>query len=170
MRGKKNKNSWVMSMPNESTYQVNGVTYIVVSQFETRSEEAHSLRSRLERLIKNNSADLSTETQGDKPYKFVHWLYSSHIHSFGFIFLRRDISDIVCILAEILEEGVELIYVLAFANAEIGNALLEFGQIRAVIVKVIAEHQPRHSFRPTDTEAGGIPTCLVTLEVAGGIG
>lgn len=65
MRGKKNKNSWVMSMPNESTYQVNGVTYIVVSQFETRSEDAHSLRSRLERLIKNNSADLSTETQGD---------------------------------------------------------------------------------------------------------
>ena len=65
MRGKKNKNAWVMSMPNESTYQVNGVTYIVASQFETRSEEAHTLRSRLERLIKNNSADLSTETQGD---------------------------------------------------------------------------------------------------------
>ena len=40
MRGKKNKNSWVMSMPNESTYQVNGVTYIVASQFETRGEDA----------------------------------------------------------------------------------------------------------------------------------
>ena len=65
MRGKKNKNSWVMSMANESTYQVNGVTYIVSSQFETRSEDAHTLRSRFERLIKNNSADLSTETQGD---------------------------------------------------------------------------------------------------------
>ena len=65
MRGKKNKNSWVMSMANESTYQVNGVTYIVSSQFETRSEDSHTLRSRLERLIKNNSADLSTETQGD---------------------------------------------------------------------------------------------------------
>ncbi len=65
MRGKKNKNSWVMSMPNESTYQVNGVTYIVASQFETRSEDTHTLRSRFERLIKNNSADLSTETQGD---------------------------------------------------------------------------------------------------------
>ena len=63
MRGK--KNNWVMSMPNESTYQVNGVTYIVSSQFETRSEDSHTLRSRLERLIKNNSADLSTETQGD---------------------------------------------------------------------------------------------------------
>ena len=65
MRGKKNKNSWVMGMPNERTYQVNGVTYIVASQFETRSEDSHTLRSRFERLIKNNSADLSTETQGD---------------------------------------------------------------------------------------------------------
>ena len=65
MQGKKNKNAWVMSMPNESTYQVNGVTYIVSSQFEARSEEAHTLRSRLERLIKNNSADLSEEPKGD---------------------------------------------------------------------------------------------------------
>ena len=65
MRGKKNKNSWVMSMANESTYQVNGVTYIVSPQFEPRSGDSHTLRSRLERLIKNNSADLSTETQGD---------------------------------------------------------------------------------------------------------
>ena len=65
MRGKKKQNNWIMSMPNESTYQVNSVTYIVSSQFETRSEDSHTLRSRLERLIKNNSADLSTETQGD---------------------------------------------------------------------------------------------------------
>ena len=65
MRGKKNKNSWVMSMANESTYQVNGVTYIVASQFETRSEDAHTLRSRFERLIKKNSADLYEETKGD---------------------------------------------------------------------------------------------------------
>ena len=65
MRDKKNKNNWVMGMPNESTYQVNGVTYIVASQFETRSEDSHTLRSGFERLIKNNSADLSTETQGD---------------------------------------------------------------------------------------------------------
>ena len=65
MRGKKNKNSWVMSMPNESTYQVNGVTYIVSSQFEPWSGDSHTLRSRLERLIKNNSADLSEETKGD---------------------------------------------------------------------------------------------------------
>ena len=65
MRGKKNKNSWVMGMANESTYQVNGVTYIVSSRFETRSDDSHTLRSRLERLIKNNSADLSEETKGD---------------------------------------------------------------------------------------------------------
>ena len=65
MRGKKNKNAWVMSMANEITYQVNGVTYIVASQFEPRGEESHTLRSRLERLIKNNSADLSTEKDGD---------------------------------------------------------------------------------------------------------
>ena len=65
MRDKKKKNSWVMSRPNESTYQVNGVTYIVSSQFEPWSGDSHTLRSRLERLIKNNSADLSTETQGD---------------------------------------------------------------------------------------------------------
>ena len=65
MRGKKKQNNWIMSMPNESTYQVNGVAYIVSSQFETRSEDSHTLRSRFERLIKNNSADLSTETQGD---------------------------------------------------------------------------------------------------------
>ena len=65
MRGKKKQNNWIMSMPNESTYQVNGVTYIVSSQFETRSEDSHTLRSRLERLIKNNSADLSTEKDGD---------------------------------------------------------------------------------------------------------
>ena len=46
MRGKKNKNSWMVSMANESTYQVNGVTYIVASQFETRSEDSHTLRCR----------------------------------------------------------------------------------------------------------------------------
>ena len=55
MRGKKNKNSWVMGMANESTYQVNGVTYIVASQFETRSEDLHTLRSRFERQLQSTS-------------------------------------------------------------------------------------------------------------------
>ena len=66
MRDEKNRNAWIVGMmPGESRYKVNGVTYIVTSQFETRSEEAHTLRSRFERLIKNNSADLSTEKDGD---------------------------------------------------------------------------------------------------------
>ena len=66
MRGEKNRNAWIVGMmPGESRYKVNGVTYIVASQFEPRSEKAHTLRSRFERLIKNNSADLSMETQGD---------------------------------------------------------------------------------------------------------
>ena len=66
MRGEKNRNSWIVGMmPGKSRYKVNGVTYIVASQFEPRSEEAHTLRSRFERLIKNNSADLSTEKDGD---------------------------------------------------------------------------------------------------------
>ena len=76
MRDKKKKNSWVMSMANESTYQVNGVTYIVSSQFEPRSEDSHTLRSRLERLIKNNSADLSTETQGDTKFTLIFIKYN----------------------------------------------------------------------------------------------
>ena len=66
MRGKENKNAWIVGMmPGESRYKVNGVTYIVASQFEPRSAEAHTLRSRFERLIKNNSADLSEDTKGD---------------------------------------------------------------------------------------------------------
>ena len=65
MRDKKN-NRWLIGLaPQESRYLVNGVTYIVSSQFEPWSGDSHTLRSRLERLIKNNSADLSTETQGD---------------------------------------------------------------------------------------------------------
>ena len=66
MQGKKNKNTWVVDMmPGESRYRVNGVRYIVSSRFEEPSRNAHTLRSRFERLIKNNSADLSTEKDGD---------------------------------------------------------------------------------------------------------
>ena len=66
MRGKEKKNAWIVDMmPGERRYKINGVRYIVSSQFEPRSEEAHTLRSRFERLIKNNSADLSEETKGD---------------------------------------------------------------------------------------------------------
>ena len=65
MRDKKN-NRWLIGLaPQESRYLVNGVTYIVSSRFETVGKETHTLRSRFERLIKNNSADLSKESQGD---------------------------------------------------------------------------------------------------------
>ena len=66
MRGEKNENAWIVDMmPGESRYKVNGVRYIVSSRFEEPSRNAHTLRSRFERLIKNNSADLSEETKGD---------------------------------------------------------------------------------------------------------
>ena len=69
MRGKK-KYGWLSGLMSNvlggtREYNFNNVTYIVSSQFETRSEDSHTLRSRLERLIKNNSADLSEETKGD---------------------------------------------------------------------------------------------------------
>mgnify|MGYP004618319257 FL=1 len=73
-------------------------------------------------------------------------------------------------VVEGLEDGVELIHILAFTDAEIGNALLKLGQIRTVIGKVIAEHQPRHTLRPADTKTGGIAARLIALDVAGGIG
>ena len=66
MRGEKNENAWIVDMmPGESRYKVNGVRYIVSSRFEAQSRDAHTLRSRFERLISNNSADLSTEKDGD---------------------------------------------------------------------------------------------------------
>ena len=66
MRRNKKKNPWIVGLvQKESTYQINGVTYIVSSQFESRKEESHTLRSRFQRLIQNNSADLTTTTEDD---------------------------------------------------------------------------------------------------------
>ena len=66
MQKNKKKNLWVIGItPYESTYQVNGVTYLVSSEFESQKENAQSLRSRFERLIKTNSADLTTTTEDD---------------------------------------------------------------------------------------------------------
>ena len=66
MRNKKSKSGWVMGLAQkESTYQINGVTYIVSSAFEPRKDEVHTLRSRFERLIRNTSADLTTTTEDD---------------------------------------------------------------------------------------------------------
>ena len=65
MKDKRTKYKWLLPMPNESTYQVGNTTYIVSSVFAEPNQNSHTLRSRFERIIKNNSADLSTETQGD---------------------------------------------------------------------------------------------------------
>ena len=66
MRKNTKKNFWVIGIaPYESTYKINGVTYIVSSQFESRKEEGHTLRSRFQRLIQNNSADSTTTTEDD---------------------------------------------------------------------------------------------------------
>ena len=64
MRKNKKKNLWVIGIaPYESTYQINGVTYIVSSAFEPRKDEVHTLRSRFERLIRNTSADLTMNAE-----------------------------------------------------------------------------------------------------------
>ena len=64
MRKNTKKNFWVIGIaPYESTYQINGVTYMVSSRFEPRKDEVHTLRSRFERLIKSNSADLTTTVE-----------------------------------------------------------------------------------------------------------
>ena len=66
MRKNTKKNFWVIGIaPYESTYKINGVTYTVSSQFESRKDEGHTLRSRFERLIKSNSTDLTTAAEGD---------------------------------------------------------------------------------------------------------
>ena len=66
MRKNKKKNFWVIGIaPYESTYQINGVTYIVSSVFEPRNDEVHTLLSRFERLIRNTSADLTTAAEDD---------------------------------------------------------------------------------------------------------
>ena len=59
------KHRWFLPMPSEATYQVSGTTYIVSSQFAEPNQNSHTLRSRFERIIKNNSADLCNEAKDD---------------------------------------------------------------------------------------------------------
>ncbi|MBE6534031.1 MAG: hypothetical protein E7678_03565 [Ruminococcaceae bacterium] len=59
------KHRWFIPIPSESTYQVGGTTYIVSSQFAEPNQNSHTLRSRFERIIKNNSADLCNEAKDD---------------------------------------------------------------------------------------------------------
>ena len=66
MRRNKKKNPWIIGLvQKESFYKINGVTYTVSSQFESRKDEGHTLRSRFERLIKSNSTDLTTAAEDD---------------------------------------------------------------------------------------------------------
>ena len=66
MRTKKNKSGWIIGLaPYENTHQVNGVTYVISSQFEPQNGEAHSLRSRMERLIQGNSVSLTRDEEDD---------------------------------------------------------------------------------------------------------
>jgi hypothetical protein len=59
------KQRWFIPIPSESTYQVGGTTYIVSNQFAEPKQDSHTLRSRFERIIKNNSADLCNEAKDD---------------------------------------------------------------------------------------------------------
>ena len=59
------KHRWFIPMPSEATYQVGGTTYIVSSQFAESNQNSHTLRSRFERIIKNNFADLCNEAKDD---------------------------------------------------------------------------------------------------------
>ena len=65
MKDKRTKYKWFLPMPNESTYQVGNTTYIVSSVFAEPSQNSHTLRSRFERIIKNNFADLCNEAKDD---------------------------------------------------------------------------------------------------------
>ena len=52
-------------MPSEATYQVGNTTYIVSNVFSEPSQNFQTMRSRFERIIKNNSADLCNEAKDD---------------------------------------------------------------------------------------------------------
>ena len=65
MKDKRKKHRWFIPMPSESTYQVGNTTYIVSSQFAEPNQNSHTLRSRLERIIKNYSTDLCKDAKDD---------------------------------------------------------------------------------------------------------
>ena len=65
MKDKRKKHRWFIPIPSESTYQVGVTTYIVSSQFAEPNQNSHTLRSRFERIIKNNFADLCNEAKDD---------------------------------------------------------------------------------------------------------
>ena len=48
---------------NERTYQVNGITYTVTPKYLDEGE--HNIRTRFERIIKNNLTHLTDDADGD---------------------------------------------------------------------------------------------------------
>ena len=65
MKDKRKKHRWFIPMPSEATYQVGNTTYIVSNVFSEPSQNFQTMRSRFERIIKNNSADLCNEAKDD---------------------------------------------------------------------------------------------------------
>ena len=53
----------VKSRAKERTYQVNGITYIVTPKYLDEGED--NMRTRFERIIKNNLTHLTDDTDGD---------------------------------------------------------------------------------------------------------
>ena len=53
----------IKSRAKERTYQVNGITYIVTPKYLDEGED--NMRTRFERIIKNNLTHLTDDTDGD---------------------------------------------------------------------------------------------------------
>ena len=53
----------IKSKTKERTYQVNGITYIVTPQYLDEGED--NMRTRFERIVKNNLTHLTDATDGD---------------------------------------------------------------------------------------------------------
>ena len=54
---------FVKPKARERSYQVNGITYIVTPKYLDESE--HNMRTRFERIIKNNLTHLTDDADGD---------------------------------------------------------------------------------------------------------
>ena len=54
---------FVKSKARERSYQVNGITYIVTPKYLDEGE--HNMRTRFERIIKNNLTHLTDDADGD---------------------------------------------------------------------------------------------------------
>ena len=57
------KELFIKPRAKERTYQVNGITYIVTPKYLDEGED--NMRTRFERIIKNNLTHLTDDTDGD---------------------------------------------------------------------------------------------------------